>query len=220
MKKYLSIGLILLLGFYCFASPQKKKPKPKPPKSYGHVVIAEVTSIYDGDTFRCNIKDYPTIIGERIPIRVNGIDCPEMKDNREEVKELARQAKQFTVGKLRGAKIITLKNMQRGKYFRIVADVDIDGQDLGKLLIQEGLAQPYDGSGKKPKWGRSEDSKEKESSQSVEMEIGYIASSNSKVFHRPGCDSVRKISLENVVKFESREEAVESGRRGCKRCRP
>jgi len=43
--------------------------------------------------------------------------------------------------------------MQREKYFRIVADVDIDGQDLGQMLIHEGLAQPYDG-GKKPKWGK------------------------------------------------------------------
>ena len=71
MKKYLSIILILFLSFYCFASSQKKKTKPKSPKTYGHVVVDEVTSIYDGDTFRCNIKDYPPIVGERIPIRVN-----------------------------------------------------------------------------------------------------------------------------------------------------
>jgi len=146
MKKYLSIILILSLSIYCFASsPQKKNTKPKSPKTYGQVVIAEVTSIYDGDTFRCNIKDYPSIVGERIPIRINGIDCPEMKDNREEVKQLARRAKQFTVGKSRGAKVISLKNMQRGKYFRIVADVDIDGQNLGKLLIQEGCGFSFAG---------------------------------------------------------------------------
>ena len=75
----------------------------------------------------------------------------EMKDNRPEIKALARKAKQFTVAKLRGAKVIELKNMKRGKYFRIVAEVWVDGQNLGQLLIENGLAKPYDG-GKKLKW--------------------------------------------------------------------
>mgnify|MGYP001247571374 CR=1 FL=1 len=55
--------------------------------------------------------------------------------------------------------------MKRGKYFRIVADVDIDGQDLGRLLIHEGYAQPYDGSGKKPKWGKSGNGSRQEDNQ-------------------------------------------------------
>jgi endonuclease YncB( thermonuclease family) len=41
--------------------------------------------------------------------------------------------------------------MQRGKYFRIVADVFVDGSNLGQELIERGLAKPYDG-GTKPKW--------------------------------------------------------------------
>lgn len=46
-----------------------------------------------------------------------------MKGKCQKEKDLARLAKQFTVFKLRGAKVIELRNMQRGKYFRIVADV-------------------------------------------------------------------------------------------------
>jgi endonuclease YncB( thermonuclease family) len=38
--------------------------------------------------------------------------------------------------------------MKRRKYFRIVADVFVDGQDLGQELTQKGLAKPYEG-GKK-----------------------------------------------------------------------
>ncbi len=41
--------------------------------------------------------------------------------------------------------------MQRGKYFRIVADVYVDGNSLADELLQAELAKPYDG-GKKPKW--------------------------------------------------------------------
>jgi micrococcal nuclease len=33
-------------------------------KSYGDVYVLEVISIYDGDTFRANLRSYPAIIGE------------------------------------------------------------------------------------------------------------------------------------------------------------
>jgi endonuclease YncB( thermonuclease family) len=120
-------------------------------KLYGDAVVAEITSIYDGDTFRCNLQGYPPIVGERISIRINGIDTPEMKDHRPKIKALARKAKQYTVQRLRKGKQVILRNMQRGKYFRIVADVYVDGRNLGQELIYAGLAKPYDG-GKKPKW--------------------------------------------------------------------
>lgn len=121
------------------------------PKIYGDAVVAEITSIYDGDTFRCNIDGYPEIVGERIGIRINGIDTPEMRDKRPAVKALARQAKQFTVQRLREGHQVVLRNMKRGKYFRIVADVYVDGSSLADELLQAGLAKPYDG-GKKTKW--------------------------------------------------------------------
>ncbi len=47
---------------------------------------------------------------------------------------------------------ITLKNVERGKYFRIVATVEADGQDVSDLLIQEGLAVPYEGGTKGKNW--------------------------------------------------------------------
>jgi endonuclease YncB( thermonuclease family) len=86
-----------------------------------------------------------------IGIRINGIDTPEMRDNRPHIKALARKAKQYTVQRLRESHKIILRNIQRGKYFRIVADVYVDGSSLGQELISAGLAKPYDG-GKKPKW--------------------------------------------------------------------
>ena len=35
--------------------------------------------------------------------------------------------------------------MERGKYFRIVARVIADGEDISDLLIERQLADPYDG---------------------------------------------------------------------------
>lgn len=120
-------------------------------KNFGTFTCSEVTSVYDGDTFRCNIDGWPGIVGERMMIRILGIDTPELRDKRPEIKALALKAKQFAVEQLRNAGQVELKNMHRGKYFRILADVYFDGQDLGKLLIEEGLAKPYDG-GKKNTW--------------------------------------------------------------------
>ena len=121
------------------------------PRTYGNAVVERITSVYDGDTFHCDIAGWPPIIGQRIGVRINGIDTPEMRDRRPKIRELARQAKMFTVQALRSAKRIELRDMKRGKYFRIVADVFVDGRSLADMLIETGLAKPY-GGGKKPGW--------------------------------------------------------------------
>ena len=120
--------------------------------NYGSVTVDEVTSIYDGDTFRVNIAGYPSIVGDRIPIRINGIDTPEIRGKCTKEKTLARKAKQFTVSKLRGAKVIQLRNMKRGKYFRIVADVFTDNKSLADELIKNNLAVRYSGGTKIKDW--------------------------------------------------------------------
>lgn len=121
-------------------------------QTYGNVTVNEVTSIYDGDTFRVNIKSYPGIIGEKMAVRINGIDTPEIKGKCKKEIDFARAAKQFTVTALRNAKNIELRNMQRGKYFRIAADVYVDNISLGELLIKKNLAVPYDGGTKTKNW--------------------------------------------------------------------
>ncbi|MHC4192732.1 MAG: Ada metal-binding domain-containing protein [Planctomycetota bacterium] len=47
-----------------------------------------------------------------------------------------------------------------------------------------------------------------------------VASKNSKVFHRPGCGSAAKISPENLIGYGNRADAIEAGKRPCKRCKP
>ena len=53
-----------------------------------------------------------------------------------------------------------------------------------------------------------------------ESETGYVASSRSKVFHEPDCRWAKAILEHNLVKLESRAEAVASGRRPCGTCQP
>lgn len=120
-------------------------------KTYPSVTVSEVTSIYDGDTFTVTIAGWPAIIGERIGIRINGIDTPEMRGKCESEKQLARKAKQTTVAILRNGKVVELRNLKRDKYFRIVADVYVDGVSIGNELTRKKLAVHYDG-GTKIDW--------------------------------------------------------------------
>jgi hypothetical protein len=51
-------------------------------------------------------------------------------------------------------------------------------------------------------------------------EHNFVASKNSRVFHKPGCSSAKRILEENIVAYSSREEAINTGKRPCKRCKP
>ncbi len=118
---------------------------------YGSVTVSKVISVYDGDTFRVNIGSLPPIVGKNIPIRLEGVDTPEIQGKCQYEKDLAIKARDFVRSKLDNAKEIILNNLQRGKYFRIVADVTVDGVSLEKELLENELAYKYSG-GKKSSW--------------------------------------------------------------------
>lgn len=107
------------------------------------LTISNVTSIYDGDTFRAAIENYPKALGKDIGIRLYGIDAPEIKGVDPQTKTAAREARDYLAKRLNGAKQIILKKPKRGKYFRIVAEVIVDDIDLGQELIAAGLATTY-----------------------------------------------------------------------------
>ena len=132
--------LSLLLTFTIQAAPQ-----------YGTVIVSKVLNVYDGDTFKVNIDSLPPIVGKNIAIRVNGVDTPEIRGKCQYEKNLALKARDFVRGKLANAKEIKLTNLQRGKYFRVVANVVVDGVSLEQELLDNKLAYRYDG-GKKLSW--------------------------------------------------------------------
>jgi pimeloyl-ACP methyl ester carboxylesterase len=49
---------------------------------------------------------------------------------------------------------------------------------------------------------------------------GYVAGRSSRVFHRPDCKQAQRIKAENLLGFDNRDQALESGRRPCGVCRP
>ena len=132
--------LLILLSIQTQAAPQ-----------YGTVTVSKVISVYDGDTFRVNIASLPPIVGKNIAIRVNGVDTPEIRGKCQYEKNLALKARDFVRGKLANAKEIKLTNLQRGKYFRVIANVLVDGVSLERELLDNKLAYKYTG-GKKLNW--------------------------------------------------------------------
>lgn len=104
---------------------------------------------YDADTITFDIPQVHPLLGKAIAIRVNGVDTPEIKTKNKCEKDAGRNAKRLVENLLKRAKRIDLMNVKRGKYFRIVADVIIDGQNLTDYLLKNQLAYAYDGGTKK-----------------------------------------------------------------------
>ena len=107
------------------------------------VVVSRLVSVYDGDTFRCDVDSWPKLFGYHIPVRIRGINCPEKRKIDDRPNQLAVRAMNFTKTSLINAKCIELVDITRGKYFRLIANVLIDGHDLGQMLLDNGLAERY-----------------------------------------------------------------------------
>lgn len=107
-----------------------------------------VASVYDGDTFKINLNCSFAVYCEKVPVRVRGVDCPEIKGKTQKEKRLAQKAKAFTKAFLEDGPI-TLTDCGRDKYFRLLCGVtNSTGKDLADELIRHKLGYAYDG-GKK-----------------------------------------------------------------------
>ena len=99
-------------------------------------------------SFGLSISRVPPLFGEKISVRVFGIDAPEIKTNDACEKAKARVAKNLVTNLLKNAKRIDLENVKRDKYFRILADVKFDQKSLSEVLLKNNLATPYYGATK------------------------------------------------------------------------
>ena len=55
-----------------------------------------------------------------------------------------------------------------------------------------------------------------------ELANGYVTSKNSQVFHRQSCSSAAKIAQRNLIRYASRDEAIQiqAGKKPCALCKP
>lgn len=144
------LGCLLWAGMVWAAIQQKPEPKLT-------LTPSNIERVYDGDTFYINLPDLPDVFGKRLGVRIVGIDTPEMRSKcntqvqKANERKLAMDAKDSLTSKLQNANVIELTDLQRDKYFRLLAKVKVDGNDVSEALIAEGYAVAYDG-GTKVGW--------------------------------------------------------------------
>ena len=115
------------------------------PVSTSNFSGVEYVRNYDGDTMTVNIPGVHPLFENEIGIRVRGIDTLEIREKYPFEKQKVKETKTLIEGILNHANEITLHDIEREKYFRIVASVIVDGQNLSDLLLAKKLAVPYDG---------------------------------------------------------------------------
>jgi len=103
---------------------------------------AELVYAVDGDTVKVNLCNVHPILGEKINIRVKGIDADEITPKATATRR-AFEARSFVQNELHSAAKISLKDCDKGKYFRLACDIWYDEKNLSQELLTKELAVPY-----------------------------------------------------------------------------
>ncbi|MGA2092521.1 MAG: Ada metal-binding domain-containing protein [Sedimentisphaerales bacterium] len=71
-----------------------------------------------------------------------------------------------------------------------------------------------------PQSGKAAVKKDTKSAKQQDADTKYVASKNGKVFHKASCQFAKRIKPENLVSYNTRDEAVKAGKNPCKTCNP
>lgn len=118
------------------------------------LLTEDVTSVYDGDTLTVQVPYIPDVFGKDLSVRIVGIDTPEMRstcstlEQRSHEKALAIKARDHVILMIANGQRLTLTELDRDKYFRLLATVKIDDVSIADELIAQKLAVPYSGATK------------------------------------------------------------------------
>ncbi|PKN71879.1 MAG: nuclease [Candidatus Cloacimonetes bacterium HGW-Cloacimonetes-3] len=198
--------------------------------SMATTVTGKVVGVMDGDTIEIlsNRQTYR--------IRLDGIDCPEKNQ------AFGTVAKQVT-SQLCFGMTVKAKVTDKDRYGRFVARVILpSGGELNATLIKNGYAWHYKQYSKDSYYASLETSARIErrglwadinpippweyrrgvtSKKAVSPITGlYMASVNSRVFHKPSCEQAKRIKAANRRWFQTRVDAVKQGYKACKYCKP
>lgn len=97
--------------------------------------VASVVKVTDGDTvtLRAGFRDFD------FPLRLSGIDAPELNAGGEEAKEYLKT-------RVEGSEcLVVIDGSNRvGRYGRLVGDLVVDGQSLSDEMVSLGLVREFD----------------------------------------------------------------------------
>lgn len=122
--------------------------------SFAELYNWKVIKVVDGDTLQVQADFLPKELGNKILIRIWGVDTPEKgwRAASDREREMALKTTEYTTNLVKKSKDIKIKIISWDKYGgRILGDVIIDGQSLKDLLLANGYAREYYGD-KKTAW--------------------------------------------------------------------
>lgn len=211
---------ILLVLFVNVSMAQEISPQPS---TYGDVSVSKVLRLDEHIRIYCNIPELPPIIGQNIPVCINGLTPA---NNPQDNLKLLMFLNDLFLSNTNKPETIILKDIQRGQEFCLVANIEVDGKDLCELLIEKKLArkiiQVPESLNPKPARNpaaRSQTARVAAFGTAVEN-ANFIASRSSKIYHRQTCPHVKRMDKSKAIPFKTRAEAEKTGRRPCKICKP
>ena len=219
LKLFLMIMFLAIILFPLCISADSQR-------NYGQAEVGKIVEVYNDFTFGCDIKGWPDIIGMNVKVFIKGIEPPGivLKDGKQNL-FYQQQAKKFIKDVFSNAELIKLENIERAEVFAIKADVIIDEKNFARQLLDKGFArvkvadeQPEEKTVQSETKTTNPDPDQEP--QKVTTQASWLASKTSKVFHGPECSFIKRITSANLVEFDSRDSALNTGRRPCKTCKP
>ena len=119
-------------------------------QALGMIAVLSVTGVHDGDTFKVDLACDEPIVCSDIPIRLRGVDAPELRTKCPELAGKAKAARERLRELVSPPHRVQLSRVGRDKYFRLDAIPLSDEIDVIQRMTDEGLLRPYTGQGKKP----------------------------------------------------------------------
>lgn len=125
MKKdyWALLVLVIVLGGMSFASGELKSEYP----------VSQVLKVRSVSQFDCKIDGYPYDVSAPFHVQIRDVKA----DPQVPVEEAA----EYIYERLKNAEHVMLCNIQFRNYFRLTADVVVDGRDLKQELVTMGLAR-------------------------------------------------------------------------------
>jgi micrococcal nuclease len=121
-----TLAASVLVGLLDGCASAHAAPSPKP------VWPATVTYVVDGDTVRVR----PAGGGKPVSIRLQGIDAPEI------CQAGGVTSRDMLTQRLLG-KRVTVHGRHHDDYGRVLARIELDGEDAGKWMVARGMAWSY-----------------------------------------------------------------------------
>lgn len=230
-KRFILIATVLVASFLLTACGKKDAADNKV-----DIPTSDVT-IVDGDTIKVKMNK------KTETVRLLLVDAPEMNDPKDGKQPYAEEATTFLTNLIQSGKTLTLEKdtSSRDPFKRFLAYAYVDGKSVEQELLENGMVRVYQDPKNQKYLGTYQQIETKTklkkigiwsldnyvksdgfhpenvNSKKIKITInkkGFVASSNSNVYHPASCKQVvDTIKEDNRLYFDTEEEAKTSGRK-------